>query len=541
MFASVVQCGPDAIGVRVHVIGVTPDIHYLHANTVLDGKPAMQGAEFTQQLSQFTIKVPTSAIEAGQLVINVAGLGIDHCKLSAGRTDILVSEDTPYAEKEVNLVFLPSKLCTQLNQITPSTGPSEGGTMLQLDGQNFAEGATVTIDGVPATNVAIMDSGRLMAVSPARPGAFGRVPVVVSTPDGQSVSRNDLFAYYAKRLDFSMATFPAGNAQSSLAVGDLNGDKKLDLAVANRSNNNVSVLLGNGLGSLGPAKNFAVDLGPTSVSVGDFNADGSPDLAVANATPNNLSVLLNDGTGTGGFGVAKNTMLSTAPGMGIMAAVGDFNGDRRPDLALANQGSKLDVLLGNGMGGWSLMNYPVASQPVSVSVGDFNADGKSDLATANVVGNVSILLGNGSGGFATPVDFPAGSGSESVAVGDFNGDMKTDLAVANWNDDNVSVLLGNGLGGFAAAVNFSVGDFPTTLVVGDFNGDLKLDLAVTNYFGHSVSVLLGNGLGGFAAPANFPVNSTPSSMAMGDFNGDQKPDLAVTYSGGVAILTNMSQ
>jgi hypothetical protein len=82
-----------------------------------------------------------------------------------------------------------------------------------------------------------------------------------------------------------------------------------------------------------------------------------------------------------------------------------------------------------------------------VAVGDFNGDGKADLAVANYSDHsVSVLLGNGDGTFQTHVDYATGSGPDSVAVGDFNGDGKADLAVTN--DYAVSVLLGNGDGTF---------------------------------------------------------------------------------------------
>ena len=77
-------------------------------------------------------------------------------------------------------------------------------------------------------------------------------------------------------------TFPAGTGPQSVAIADLNGDGKADLAVANNNSNNVSVLLGNGNGTFQAAVNYAVGSSPTSVTVGDFNGDGKTDLAVAN-------------------------------------------------------------------------------------------------------------------------------------------------------------------------------------------------------------------------------------------------------------------
>ena len=146
-----------------------------------------------------------------------------------------------------------------------------------------------------------------------------------------------------------------------------------------------------------------------------------------------------------------------------------------------------------------------------MAVGDFNGDGKADLAVANYGSdNVSVLLGNGNGTFQAAVNYAAGTSPHSVAVGDFNGDGKADLAVANYGSNNVSVLLGNGNGTFQAAVNYAAGTSPCSVAVGDFNGDGKADLAVANYGSNNVSVLLGNGNGTFQAAVNYAAGTDPS-------------------------------
>ncbi|MFN9258739.1 beta strand repeat-containing protein, partial [Microcystis sp.] len=271
--------------------------------------------------------------------------------------------------------------------------------------------------------------------------------------------------------------------------------------------------------------NFSVGTSPVSVTVGDFNGDGKSDLAVANYNSNNVSVLL--GTGTGSFGAATNFSVGNAPSS---VTVGDFNGDGKSDLAVANRyGNNVSVLLGTGTGSFgTATNFSVGIFPVSVTVGDFNGDGKSDLATANgSSNNVSVRLGTGAGSFGTATNFSVGTGPASVTVGDFNGDGKSDLAVANANSSNVSVLLGTGTGSFGPATNFTVGSFPYSVTVGDFNGDGKSDLAVANAGSSNVSVLLGTGTGSFGTATNFTVGTVPRSVTVGDFNGDGKSDLAV--------------
>jgi hypothetical protein len=186
-------------------------------------------------------------------------------------------------------------------------------------------------------------------------------------------------------------------------------------------------------------------------------------------------------------------------------------------------------------------NFGAGVRPRFVAVGDFNGDGRQDLAVANQLSaNVSILLGNGNGTFGGATNFGVGFTPFAVAVGDFNGDGRQDLAVANQGSATVSILLGNGNGTFGAATNFGVGFAPLSVAVGDFNGDGRQDLAVVNQGSATVSVLLGNGNGTFGAATNFAAATGPLSVAVGDFNRDGKQDLAVAnqFSDNVSILLN---
>jgi len=341
--------------------------------------------------------------------------------------------------------------------------------------------------------------------------------------------------------------FAVGNRPTDIVVGDFNGDGKLDFAVTNVGSNTVSVLLGDGRGGFTDAPGSPIPVGnsPFHIAVGDFNRDGNLDLAVTNASSNSVSVLL--GNGRGGFTAAPGSPFVVDFGPeGI--AVGDFNGDGKPDLAILTYqgGNHVSVLLGDGSGGF--INAPgapfnVGIGDVSIAVGDFNGDGNLDLAAPNAGSNtVSVLLGDGKGGFsdAPGSPIPVGNFPADIAVGDFNGDGKLDLAITNIATrfpsltvtSNVSVLLGNGKGGFTAAPGspFDVGNQPFGIAVGDFNGDRKLDLAVANTRGNNVSVLLGDGSGGFRNAPGSPISvgNRPTNIVFGDFNGDGKLDFAVT-------------
>jgi hypothetical protein len=338
----------------------------------------------------------------------------------------------------------------------------------------------------------------------------------------------------------------------AVAVGDFNGDGIQDLAVVNQGaptigwSGTVSICLGNGDSTFGAAGNYDAGLTPVDVAVGDFNGDGIPDLAVANSGNTlgqgmGVSILLGNGNGT--FQAANFVAAGYSP---VAVAVGDFNGDGILDLAVVNFGSvdtfssTVGILLGHGDGSFhAAPDYAIGAFGYSLAIGDVNRDGILDLVVA-ASDSVAILLGNGDGTFRATVSYTTGELAYCVVVGDFNGDGILDLAVTNWLSDDVSVLLGNGDGTFQAAVHYAVGPQPLSrLAVRDFNGDGILDLAVV--FGGGVRLLMGNGDGTFQSSAiSYVAGTYAQGVAVADFNGDGFPDLAVANfdSNSVFILFN---
>jgi hypothetical protein len=171
------------------------------------------------------------------------------------------------------------------------------------------------------------------------------------------------------------------------------------------------ILLGNGDGTFKPAVSYAAGTNPASVAVGDFNCDGTPDLVVADAgssftNSSSVSVLLGHGDGT--FAPAVNYAAGIHP---VSVAVGDFNGDGLPDLAVLDGDSGVRVLLGNGDGSFQTSNvsYIPGRSSLRMALGDFNGDGFPDLAVSDASSNyVSILVNDGVWGGG-----PAPAGSHS--------------------------------------------------------------------------------------------------------------------------------
>jgi hypothetical protein len=373
----------------------------------------------------------------------------------------------------------------------------------------------------------------------------------------------------------AVAYSSGGNRASSVALADVNADGKLDIVVTNAcaSGNSycgggetgvVAVLLGNGDGTFKPAATYGSGgVDATSVAVADVNRDGKPDLVVANAedptySTGLVSVLLGNGDGTFQAAVSYDSGGYSATSV----AVADLIGNGTLDLVVAQCESSVfcigavGVLLGNGNGTFQpAVTYSLNGlEPNSVAIGDVNGDGKPDVVVAmesaisNGNGGVGVLLGNGDGTLQTAVIYDSGGfQAQSVAVADVNRDGIPDLLVANCggseeacgdgNNAAVGVLLGVGNGTFQTAVTYASGGYDgTSVAVNDVNGDGDPDLLVVNLGACSgidalcldgaVSVLLGNGHGTFRAAPIYGSGGSPTfSVATADVNGDGKPDL----------------
>ena len=202
-------------------------------------------------------------------------------------------------------------------------------------------------------------------------------------------------------------TYEVGGNPDDGALGDFNGDGKPDLAVANNSTSNISVLLGNGDGTFGARTDYDVGQPAYGVVITDLNSDGKLDIVAETSfsLTEGVSVLL--GNGNGSFQTRVDYLFSgLAQPKSILAS--DFNNDTKPDIVVIN-GSGATVFLGNGDGSLkSPVNYGSSNFATSVAVGDFNADGKIDLAVSSYAsgpGVVSVMLGKGDGTIFYPVDY----------------------------------------------------------------------------------------------------------------------------------------
>lgn len=338
------------------------------------------------------------------------------------------------------------------------------------------------------------------------------------------------------RLFQAPASYPTGLFPAAAVVQDFNNDHITDIATANSSAGNVSVLLGNANGTFGAANTFAVGVGASSIDSGDFNSDGNMDLVVTDGSSSAYVAL---GNGDGTFATATKIALRSGTS-GIVVA--DFNGDGKADVAIAifgpenNSRGSVAVLLGQGDGTFApTVFYDLDHNAERLVAADLNGDGKLDLAVAlqhfsTPKKGLAVLLGNGDGTFQSAMTSTSGNMAD-VAAADFNGDGKTDLALSPLYSSVVQVLLGNGDGTFAPAVEYAAGT-SGSVVTTDFNGDGVADLLLG---GQHTATLLGNGDGTFGAPAVYAIGQ--SFAVAGFFNRDAVPDVvAGDYTGiGVAF------
>ena len=406
-------------------------------------------------------------------------------------------------------------------------------------------------------------------------GMGGSVPpsgtiTLVDTSNGNYVLGTIVLSPVGGAIGFNFTSaagvppYPTSNAQISIAAGDFNDDGWPDLAEGLSAAGSYGVpyktlatTLGNGSGiTFGPLIYFPNFYSVNSLLVADFNSDGKEDLLpLFEAGGGGVEVLSGNGDGT----FAQPTFGVPAGGA---VAVGDFNHDGIPDLAILNPGKPVtspgtvNIYLGNGDDTFAAGPIaPVGVAPSAITVADFNNDGKQDLAIANPGSNsVTLLLGNGDGTFTAATDLQTAMSPFALAVADFNSDGVPDLAVED-GSGSIIIYLGKGDGSFTQSVQGPLGVTGSVpedagLAVGDFNGDGKADLVTADTVtSNSALVFLGNGDGSFQPAISLVVDAydgpppipTVVGLAVADFNGDGLSDFAAAGNADAQSYVLLSQ
>jgi FG-GAP-like repeat/PASTA domain len=303
----------------------------------------------------------------------------------------------------------------------------------------------------------------------------GKVDVI--TTSGSTISllpgRGD--GGFDRRIDFA-----AGSNARSPVFGDWNGDGAEDLALATQGA--ITTFTGTG-GGLVRQRSYPV-AAPVFLGAGYLDGDGNLDLVATSSSQATVSVLLGFGDGT--FGPASDYRVGS-PSTSL--AVADLNGDDIADIAAA--GSDLSILPGVGDGTFETsQSVPGATGLRSLAADDLEVDGDVDLVGVMGQNQVAVLLNADDGSFPGIASYQVGTTPVGVALGEMDEDGNPDLVTVNRGSNDVSVLLGVGDGTFGPQSRVRVGRAPVALDIGDLTGDATNDLAVANRRSASVTVLL---------------------------------------------------
>ncbi len=323
---------------------------------------------------------------------------------------------------------------------------------------------------------------------------------LVSVFRNTSVSGSITASSFASNIDFTTANAPYG-----IAIGDIDGDGKLDLVVTSSVTSVISILRNTsspGSVSFAAKVDFTVGLSPMGVAIGDIDRDGKADIAVANSITNDLSVLRN--TSSPGSLLMDTKVDFSCANTPYAVAIGDIDGDEKPEVIIANKGSNSISVFRNlsSAGAISLagkVDFTTGNAPLTVAAGDIDGDTKADILTANFGSNNASVFRNtssiGSISFASRSDFTLATQPGSAVLTDYDGDGLADIIASNTNSNAVSLLRNTSTIGsvsMASKVDVTSGLYPATVVAGDFDGDGLPDLATANYSSNTLSIFRNN-------------------------------------------------
>ena len=330
---------------------------------------------------------------------------------------------------------------------------------------------------------------------------------------------------------------PVGANAIAIVAADLNRDGRPDLAVSLQSDSQpipfIAILLGLGDGTFLPVRYERVGFDPRYVDVGFINGDDIPDLAVANETSNDVTILLGKGDGT----FAAPIFTQPLDGRPTIVRIADFDGDQYSDLLVRNGlTNALQFLSGRGDGTF-VVRQVLNSGPATfaLDVKDLDADGVVEVILADdVLFQVLVLKRRADGQYAQIDAINTPAGSAGLLVVDVNGDKIPDIVSSNGGGiGTVSIAFGRGDGTFGQAINRQVqGILPHGVAAADFNGDRLIDIAVPIVTGSTVEVLFGTGGGEFANSGELQLNFLHPAPILLDLNRDGRPDLVINDRAG---------
>ena len=502
-----------------------------------------------------------------ELLLDIALLEVDKNKaIDLGLTPPTGAKAFALSSNDVKILAQATdfaNLVTLLQQVFAAQGITSVPPVIPVGG-----GKSTYLLNLPGTTANFSDAlslvrtGRevLMRVQDTKPATLfigQRFPVtlsLLSTSLGGTTVTGAIPSTIFPRTDFDVGQTPI-----ALASKDFDEDGNADIAVANQTDNSISILLGHGDGTFTQPNNPIAlgtnETGPSAIASAVFRLTDAnhltqpADLVIANQNSNTVTVLLGNGDGTFTEAPGSPFTVGAQPRSVVIA---DFNGDGNLDFAAADSGDNtIATFQGNGDGTFtafpkSPFALPTGMQaPVAMVTANFRnlSTSGADIAIVNqITNNVAILEATGDNTFdgtftvATGSPFAVGTGPIAIAAGDLNSDGVPDLAVVNATDSTISVFINNGDATFAVSpsspLTTSSGANPSGVVIADFTNDGIGDIAVTNAGVSTLGIYIGLGLGAFAPQIELSTPTGPQAVITADFDGNGLPDAALTAHSG---------
>ena len=351
-------------------------------------------------------------------------------------------------------------------------------------------------------------------------------------------------AVSAQQMSFDRRPDVAGNnAPRAIAAGDVTRDGYQDIVLAGTNPPTVMVLPNHGLEDgdegqkFGIPRTYAVSGGPFEIALGDLNRDGRLDVAVANADSDAITLLLSR---PGSVDYAPPVDLPF-PGNPRGIAIGDFNRDSIPDIVATKfMGTTLEVLYGAGDGTFPRrlpLQAPSGSQ--GVASGDFDHDGWGDFAVASTSGTIRLYRMFATGAVVVDLN-PAGVGWNVIAAADIDRDGRQDLAVAS-TGNSVVRLLYNRASGWTSSAQVPVAASPRGIAIADLNRNAAVEIVVAGRAA-SMATVITRSPSGALSTTDYAAGSGARTVALADFDNDGRPDIATAneFGDSTTVLHNMT-
>ena len=566
--------------------------------TGASGEVSVTSQNATATLPGFTFSSPVTiigsvspSIASSGMTINITGYGFTGATSviigGVSATSFIVNSNTSItavvgiAASGNVTVTSPSGTGT-FNEFIYSTTP----VIASFSPETSTIGSSITIKGanfspVAANNIVYFGALRATILTATDSSLVVYVPIG-ATHDRISITTNARTGYspkffrptfagigslttssFATKIDSAVATSPV-----HISTADLNIDGKSDIIVSSRVSGSDLVTIYKNSGSPGtisfdPRTTLADNAGPIHTISGDLYGDGKLDLITGNtADIFGLSIFRNTSTGTA-ITFDNQILLNGFALGGFRPAIGDLNGDGKPDLAIASEYTQVVYVLRNTSTAGTIsfapfLTFAAGVFPQDVAIADMDLDGKPDIVVAAgsnpLDGNDGrlIVLRNTSTAsaisFSSVVNLTTGNLTRKLIVGDIDGDGKSDVALVNEITRTMSVFRNTSIPAtisFANKIEIITGGGPYSIAFADVDGNSKFDILVANSFTSTVSVFSNISTVGaisFSPMVTFTVGSGPSSVTFGDFDMDGKPDIASSNknSATISILRNLS-